>query len=243
MSGKPKDLTGKKFNMLTVLNITDKRQNGSVIWHCKCDCGNQCDVVATSLTRGRTKSCGCLKKITDHQPKGNVIDLTGQKFNHLTVIKRDGSDGRGQAKWLCQCDCGNPNLISVLGSNLRTGHTQSCGCEKMSHGEIAVSNLLKENNIPFEQEKALFKFSNGNNAYFDFYVNNKYLIEYDGETHFKYNLHGWHDIEQLKAQQERDLIKNQWCRQNNIPLIRIPYTHLKNLKIEDLLLQTTDFLI
>lgn len=99
-----------------------------------------------------------------------------------------------------------------MGSNLRTGHTQSCGCERMSHGEIAVSNLLKENNIPFEQEKALFKFSNGNNAYFDFYINNTYLIEYDGETHFKYNLHGWHDVEQLKAQQERDLIKNQWCK-------------------------------
>lgn len=40
MAGKPKDLTGQKFNMLTVLNITDKRQNGSVVWHCKCDCGN-----------------------------------------------------------------------------------------------------------------------------------------------------------------------------------------------------------
>ena len=29
-------------------------------------------------------------------------------------------------KWLCKCDCGNE--VAVSGSNLRTGHTQSCGC-------------------------------------------------------------------------------------------------------------------
>ena len=243
MAGKPKDLTGQKFNYLTVLHITDKRQNGSVVWHCKCDCGNQCDVVSTSLIKGRTKSCGCWKKIRDKMPKGNVIDLTNQKFNHLTVIKRDGSDSRGEAKWLCKCDCGNPNLISVLGSNLRTGHTQSCGCERMSHGEIAVSNLLKANNIPFEQEKVFFKFANGKNAKFDFYVDNKYIIEYDGETHFMSNLHGWHTPERLQLQQERDAIKTQWCKENNIPLIRIPYTHLKDLSIEDLLLETSSFII
>jgi len=39
------------------------------------------------------------------------------------------------------------------------------------------------------------------------------------------------------------LIKNQWCKENNIPLIRIPYTHLKDLQIKDLMLETTKFLI
>jgi len=130
-------------------------------------------------------------------PKGNVINLTGQKFGHLTVIERDGSDSRGEAKWKCKCDCGNPNFISVLGSNLRTGHTQSCGCDRMSHGEIAVSKLLQENHIPFEREKVFFKFANGKNAKFDFYVNNSYIIEYDGETHYMANLHGWHTLERL----------------------------------------------
>lgn len=89
----------------------------------------------------------------------------------------------------------------------------------------------------------MFKFANGHVAKFDFYVNEKYIIEYDGETHYQYNLHGWHNEEQLKAQQERDIIKNQWCKDNNIPLIRIPYTHLKDLKLEDLLLETSQFII
>lgn len=238
-----KDLTNKKFGRLTVLYETPERKNGSVVWHCKCECGNECDVSSTLLTSGKTKSCGCLKQEKDKLPKGNVIDLTGQKFNHLTVIERNGSNKFGEAQWLCKCDCGNPNLISVLSSNLRSGHTQSCGCERMSHGEIAVSNLLKENNIPFEQEKVFFQFSNGRNAYFDFYVDNKYIIEYDGETHYTSNMHGWHTPERLERQQERDLIKNNWCKENNIPLIRIPYTHLKELCIEDLKLETSNFII
>lgn len=134
-------------------------------------------------------------------------------------------------------DCGNPKQISVLGDNLRRGHTQSCGCERRSHGELKIAQLLSENNIPFEQEVVMFKYTNGANAKFDFYVNNQYLIEYDGETHYKYNLRGWHNEEQLKAQQERDMIKTQWCKEHNIPLIRIPYTKYETLCIEDLLLR------
>lgn len=53
-----------------------------------------------------------------------LIDLTGQKFNRLLVIKRDLS--RKGVYWICQCDCGNQ--VSVLSQNLRIGNTQSCGC-------------------------------------------------------------------------------------------------------------------
>ena len=243
MAGKPKNIIGQKFNRLTVLEDTGKRKNGSVVWLCKCDCGNICEVCGGSLTRSKhpIKSCGCLKKETDKQPKGNVINLINQKFGKLTVIQRDGSDARGEAKWICECECGNK--ISVLGSNLRSGHTQSCGCERRSHGELKVAEILRENSIPFEQEHKAFKFSNGSWAKFDFFVNNEYLIEYDGETHYISNLHGWHTEEQLQAQLERDAIKNQWCKENNIPLIRIPYTHLKDLCIEDLLLETSNYVV
>ena len=89
----------------------------------------------------------------------------------------------------------------------------------------------------------MFKYANGCNAKFDFYIENKYLIEYDGETHFKENLHGWHNLEQLQAQQERDTIKNDWCEKNNILLIRIPYTHYTKLIIEDLIPETSQFLL
>jgi len=54
------------------------------------------------------------------------IDLTGQRFGLLTVIKRQQNDKHGTAKWLCKCDCGKTK--SVSSSNLLKGHTKSCGC-------------------------------------------------------------------------------------------------------------------
>lgn len=241
--GKALDLIGQKFGRLTVIAKCNYQINKGSVWLCQCECGNTKEVSGKSLRAGTCKSCGCLKQESDKKPKGNVIDLIGQKFGHLTVISRNGSDQRGEALWECECDCFNHTHLIVLGSNLRTGHTQSCGCERRSKGELAVEKILKENNIRFIQEYKAFQFANKKWATFDFYIDNKYLIEYDGETHYKSNLHGWHTLEQLNSQQERDILKNQWCKDNNIPLIRISYTHLKDLCLEDLLLKTTKFLV
>ena len=58
----------------------------------------------------------------------------------------------------------------------------------MSIGEDIIINILKENNIPFVTQKTFencrFPYSN-RKARFDFYIDNKYLIEYDGEQHFR----------------------------------------------------------
>lgn len=122
---KAEDLTGKKFNRLTVIGLDHKKQiiqkgikDG---WHyyykCKCDCGNETVVWSQNLKRNKIKSCGCLKH--EH------LDLTGKKFNKLTAIKIVRIDKNG-AEWLCKCDCGNE--IIVNGSRLKNGRIKSCGC-------------------------------------------------------------------------------------------------------------------
>ena len=62
---------------------------------------------------------------------GKYKDLTGKKFGKLTVIKRapDRTTPKGDRKimWLCNCECGNENVI-VYGGDLRSEHTKSCGC-------------------------------------------------------------------------------------------------------------------
>lgn len=56
-----------------------------------------------------------------------LIDITGQKFARLTVIKRDyNTRTNGKAYWLCNCDCGKQ--VSVRGQDLRLGKIKSCGC-------------------------------------------------------------------------------------------------------------------
>jgi hypothetical protein len=58
--------------------------------------------------------------------QGKFIDLTGQKFGRLTVIKCVGKNKREKYVWLCLCNCGNTK--EIVGDNLRYGHTKSCGC-------------------------------------------------------------------------------------------------------------------
>lgn len=57
-----------------------------------------------------------------------LIDMTGRKYGRLTVLERVGYSGDGQHRpvWRCLCDCGNEAI--VLGANLRSGMTRSCGC-------------------------------------------------------------------------------------------------------------------
>lgn len=57
-----KDLTGRRFGRLKVLSKTAQRKNGHLVWHCRCDCGNEVEVVSSYLLSGETLSCGCLKE-------------------------------------------------------------------------------------------------------------------------------------------------------------------------------------
>lgn len=78
-----------------------------------------------------------------------AIDLTGQRFGKLKVIKRVGSGENRAATWLCQCDCGNK--LIVLSTSLRSGHTTSCGCKNYKDltgkrfGKLLVVRKIKNN--------------------------------------------------------------------------------------------------
>ena len=78
------------------------------------------------------------------------------------------------------------------------------------------------------------------NKQFDFYINNQYVLEYDGQQHFIYSSCGWNDKEKLIRTHKNDLTKNKFCFDNNIPIIRIPYN--KKYTFKDLLLESTNFL-
>ena len=54
------DLTNQKFGKLTALYPCNYKKTGSIIWHCKCDCGKECDIESYNLRANLTKSCGCI---------------------------------------------------------------------------------------------------------------------------------------------------------------------------------------
>ena len=56
------DLTNKKFNFLLVIGKSKKKTHYGQYWLCKCDCGNEIEVLGTNLTHNRVLSCGCKKQ-------------------------------------------------------------------------------------------------------------------------------------------------------------------------------------
>lgn len=79
------------------------------------------------------------------------MNLVGQKFNLLTVVRHDGVR-HGMNHWLCRCDCGGET--STSSTKLRKGYSKSCGCArvlagklKRTHGATAGGKPLPEYGI------------------------------------------------------------------------------------------------
>ncbi len=235
---KKKSELGKVYGNLTVEEYYPTSKTGTY-WKCKCSCGKFTIVSTSSLHSGHTQSCGCLQK---KKASEACIDMTGQIIGKWKVLSKSStSTNSRQVKWLCECSCSQHTLREISGVELRRGTTLSCGCLRASHGEYKIAQILLNNNIPFVCEK---KFSScifedtHLPARFDFFVNNKYLIEFDGIQHYE-PIWGRDNLLQT---QKRDAYKNQWCKKNNIPLIRIPYYHLQQISFEDLQIETSKFL-
>jgi len=136
--------------------------------------------------------------------------------------------------------CGHEWLITP--DNFLRG--RRCPVCAKSKGEQAIKYWLEENNIGFisEYDKFIDLLSDkGNPLRFDFIVFKdkgklkiKMLIEYDGIQHYKWQK-GWQTKESFKTLQYHDELKNQYCKNNNIKLLRIPYWDYEN--IEEILIR------
>ena len=95
-----------------------------------------------------------------------------------------------------------------------------------------IKKILNENNIPYELEKTysdcIFPDTKAH-ARYDFYINNTFLLEFDGMQHFT-ERNFFRDT--LESRQAKDKYKNEYALEHNIPLYRIPYTEEKNLSLE-----------
>lgn len=205
------------------------------------------DLTSTQLANKFNVSRGMITKIwydnncigkVNESSQTTAIDITGQRFGKWTVLyKTEKRNAGGCVYWHCKCDCGQEK--DVLGTSLRTGRSLSCGLHSnISKGNVKIADILDEANISYTVEKKFSTCKDKSELPFDFFVNNEYLIEYDGEQHFDKN-----SVFDYEYTHKHDLIKNQWCLKNNIPLIRIPYTKYQTLTLEDLLLHTSTFII
>lgn len=95
-------------------------KNGKTYYHCVCaNCGKKRDVQGSALNRGKTKSCGCARRV------GKAEDLTGKRFGML--VAKEKVVINNYTYWRCVCDCGGERLVK--NDPLKQGMITTCGCK------------------------------------------------------------------------------------------------------------------
>lgn len=98
---------------------------------------------------------------------GKFIDLTGNTFNRLTVLKRVENDKNGNVQWLCKCNCKDENEIIIRTSYLKSGHTKSCGCLQKEKIQNIGNNNKKYNTYDLTGEYGIGYTDKGEEFWFD----------------------------------------------------------------------------
>lgn len=244
MGRKCKDYSGQVCGVWEVIerDWNPASKSHETFWKAKCSrCGNISSVRKTDLDK-KPRSCnnckGDIIADTRYENGDDVYRVTvGMEFGLLTVLSRPfvpkGKVGKSYC-W-CRCDCGNEILVRkdhLFGAH-RKSRTISCGCASASSGEIKIQKLLDKMGIKYIPQYRIKEFSQY--APFDIAIikDDKVigLIEYDGEQHFM-PVEFFGGEEKFIAQQEIDERKNKYCEQNNIPLVRIPYTDYNSITEE-----------
>lgn len=240
------DLTGQDFGYWHVLYRAEGK--GRTKWHCICTaCGKEKDVDGVHLRSGVSTNCGCIRM--KKMREANIKDETGKTYGYLKVIRQATEEekprhDRTGVYWNCTCtNCGRENVI-VFGDYLRNGDTISCGCIT-SKNESKIAQILDNAKIQYKQQYTFNDLLSPDTnitrdkLLFDFAIFNNntllYLIEFDGKQHFQHANCGWNDLENLQKTHRNDLLKNKYCFEHNIPLIRIPYNFdydLTDLKLD-----------
>ena len=220
-----KNEIGNTYGYLTVIARAENTKEGRAQWLCRCKCGNETIVLGKHLRSGNTKSCGCYHRERAAQSNmDRVGSLVGQRFGKLTVLSESGfitgANGKRRRLYKCLCDCGN--YCEVQHQYLAYGDTTSCGCIR-SKGEFLIAQLLKEHNIPFEQEYIFPDLVDKAPLRFDFCIFDEYnnivcLIEFQGEQHL-YPSNGFYSEDLIK----HDKQKEEYCLKNNIRLEKLYY--------------------
>lgn len=129
------DLTGVSEGFLTCIAYLDSKTV-----QLKCQCANIVSCNIYDFINGKVKSCGCYNAmLAADRMRLRVVDITGQKFNRLTVVSRSEEKRRGNVCWNVKCDCGAEFVIK--GTDVRHGRVKSCGC--LLSERVSASNKAR----------------------------------------------------------------------------------------------------
>lgn len=203
------------------------KSNSTVKLECQI-CGHLFQTTANNVIN-KNSGCAACAGILPYTQKEfeDIIYKLGQG-NYQALGKYINSKVPVQLKSL---SCGHNFYMNL--SHFREG--RRCTVCNKSYGELRIYEFLKHKKINFESEKTFSTCKLKKLLPFDFYIhhnNFKLLIEYDGEQHYHVK-EFFGGEEEFKKQVVRDNYKNEWAKDNNIPLLRIPYWEFD--RIEEIL--------
>jgi len=200
-------------------------------FYLKCLCGNIFKSSLDSIYRHKKFRCnGCF-----HRYRASLARLTEFELNKLlqdngcSLVSDYSSYVNNSSIIDIRCSCGE-----VFSTNVKTFSDKlkpKTKCDRctgnISRGEQLVEEYLKSNNMIFKRQYTFSDCKNKNVLPFDFAVFNSLgdllcLIEYDGQQHFEPIDH-WGGEVGFKYRKINDRIKEVYCKERNIPLIRVPY--------------------
>lgn len=241
-----KELTNNKIQ---IIDNNYKNLHSSTL--CKCNiCNNEFKTRISSLIenvkKNKTNSFGCpfcsnKHKMTSTEIKNKLFLTVGEEYE----LKSEYINNSTKIELLHK-KC---NQIYSVTPDKFFNRGDRCPCEtnKINSKMVKIiQNYLDENNIQYEKE---YKFDNlfyKNKKYplkYDFYLNDlNILIEFDGSQHFKKKFYE----EEFNNTHSRDILKNNFCFENNITFLRIPYKlneKIIKIIIKNLLNKNEDVLI
>lgn len=228
------NVIGQTFGELTVIRYL-RVQDGQAIYLFQCSCGKYVEYPMNRVKQGNTNSCGHLWTDWNDSYKKDVI---GKRFSKLVVQSYVGIDKHGSTLFECLCDCGNTTVLPRY--SLVENRTHSCGCMR-SVGENNIKQILDDANVRYKSQYVFTDLISNAGRYplYDFAIlddneNVVRLIEFDGLQHERpYDYFGGE--EKFLQVQENDILKNQYAKSHNIPLVRIPYKKRDSMILDDLL--------
>lgn len=201
----------------------------------KCKCGNVYTTSFYSFINSKhkgCKNCSALEGSKKKRLKIEDVKKIIESDNEYRLLSNDYINNRNKLEILhIKCNKKFKMAFDCFQSGQRCPHCSS------SKGEKKIEKWLENNNINFKKQytfKDLIGLGGGRLRY-DFAILNednsiKFLIEYDGELHYQPYRKLEKAMEKLHKGQIHDKMKDEYCKNNNIKLIRIIYTDFNNIE-------------
>ena len=228
------DRVREKSKELGMELLSTKYVNTTTLMKFKCECGSIFHRKwANVLYAGATTCYECqgrtnwdVDKCTEYAKSHTTAEFLSTEYDNMFSI------------YEFKCECGEHFKRSWKNFVDANQHVCLVCANAKSHGERRISKYLDDNNIEYFEEYTIddMRSSNaGGMLRFDFYLPEYNIaIEFDGEQHYRPVQFGGMSLERAEEEfiktQERDKSKNQYCKDNNILLHRIPYHQLNNIE-------------